>query len=272
MVDLEIVGSWISGPSVGLQVRVCGYRAGLLVTLDANDQEISGRPNCFLSNGGEDGTTLVIRHCVSPSVEQLRYGTMREAIAAVYLVALYGFGESRAWDNANDYIVADGCGSYAVVRFGSGSSCVGVAISNNPRREYDLERASFDAPFEMRGIISDLLRLPLLVGHLPVTSVFWGANNIISGAEPWPTLYAFGGELLEKEMMTDDDWVAETQDELPGATIALVTSIARRVIRGDSVEPSLWSNLVPTNAEYSQKALHLLEELKRVAGDFASTS
>lgn len=124
-------GRWI-GTETSRSGMAIGFRAGLMVTV-CDGTTVLGPPQNFVSDQGLPGDQIIDSVVLPPYVADLKLGAIREAIASISDIARYGFMESRAWDGPSDYVVDNGEGDRAVVRF-SNRGCFGAFVSNDPSR------------------------------------------------------------------------------------------------------------------------------------------
>lgn len=267
----EISGRWIAGPNRGSVACVQDFRAGLLVT-HSSLGELTGQPADFRCDDGKSGIEILGEILVAPTCEELHHGAIREAIASVRSVALYGFSETRAWDGAGDYIVDSGEGAVGVVRFGE-SDCFGAMVSLDPSRNFDVDAALQAAPTAIKQISEEVLRLPLLVGAstAPVTAVFWSERGPLTSCEDWVSVYQFGAEILGREFLSDDAWVRAATDhyELAPDLAGDISRLARtRRARSGIITlgAPLFRQLAPRTAPHYEDATRLLAELSLVRG------
>lgn len=250
---------------------VCDYVAGLLVTAGPEGKATQGPPGEFRSPKGESGIEMLERLLPRPTPAQLRYCSARESLAAAYSVALSGFLETRALEPPNDYIVSTGDGACGAVRFRE-DCCVAAMISYDPSRRYDLENAIEQTPQSLQDAARDLCDLPLLNSpdQLSVSSLFWSEGGPIGGAEPWPTLYEYGGELLRRELLADERWWEEATESygMRPSTARLVAVVARRWIEGDDevlLNRETLDEIIPIDSPRHDDALRFLREMGFVA-------
>jgi hypothetical protein len=262
-----VMGTWMAGSSRGVRGMLVDYRAGCLI-VSASDGEHAGDPASFAADTGESGTELMRRILTAPTVAGLRYGAVREAIASVRAVALYGFSETRAWDDPSTYIVDTGEGSAAVVRFNE-HRCFGAMVSLDPSRGFSIAASLARAPEEVVAIAEQVLSLPFLSSGAmaPVTAVFWGDGGSLVSAEDWYETYAFGAEILRSESLSDERWMSDamyTYEVPEGVALAIAELATLRVhTRGVITVPEeLNQHLVPEGAEHERAAKGLLAALQ----------
>lgn len=260
-----IRGLWLDDRYGGASAVVTDFRAGLLVTKSLRG-EVVGQPDAFVAQDGSSGSEVVRRLLEAPSVENLRCGALREAIASVRWVARVGFSETRAWDG-DDYIVTPGDGACAVVRF-RGEGCVAVLVSLDPSREIRVEDILASASPAVQELAKEVLALPLLSADTmsPVTALFWGdAGRIVSG-EAWPATYTYGAEILRCELLDDEAWLSlmATYENVTPRYMEAVVALAhmRYATNGCiEIEPDWFEELVPPDGRFKQDAMGLLAEL-----------
>jgi hypothetical protein len=263
----EVTGNWYGRPGVSRPAVIIDYSAGLLFTATDDGEEVFGPPEDFRSTDGESGTSILCRILCPPSTDSLRYGAIREVIAAAHSVALFGFGETRAWDGPNDYIIDTGEGSCGVVRF-VGLGCVAAIINYDPWREFDLAKAMILAPPALQPTLEDVCRLPFLnsPAQLRISSLFWSEGGALQAPEPWPVVYKFGGELLRHELLDDELWRTEAGShyDLDEPTLALCVSLARRRVASSGtidLTDDVFRRIVPKKAPHHAEAAQLLSDI-----------
>ncbi len=261
-----IVGKWCNRPAGLGSVVISDYVAGSLVTTTDDGEEVLGAPEDFRSTQGESGTSILCRILRPPTVESLRYGAIRESIAAARYVAVKGFQETRAWDGVNDYVIDTGEGSCGVVRF-IAAGCVAVMINYDPWRKLDLAQVRATIPPTLQNVADEVCKIPLLnsPAQLGISCLFWSEGQTLRAHEPWPIAYKFGGELLRQEMLNDELWEAEAAVYygLDEPTLSLVISVAKRrvtsngivVLTGDEIR-----SIVPQNSPHYTEAVQLLHD------------
>lgn len=229
----HVFGNWLGRTNNQSHELVVDYVAGRLLTASTIDgKQTSGAPTDFLTTTGESGAELLERLLAPPTTSELRYGAIRESLACAASTARIGFQETRAWDSLSDYILVDGLGSCGVVRF-LWNGCVAALTSHNPWRQFDVVSAIAGAPDKHRATLKQVSHLPLLaesVRQLGISSIFWSDGEQIEGGEPWPTLYAYGGELLAREILDDASWLTEAPEywALEPEAASVITTIARQ--------------------------------------------
>ena len=215
---------------------------------------------------GQTGWDVLLEVLVPPTSDELRYGAIRESIAAVRSVALHGFSETRAWDGPDDYIVDTGEGSAGVVRF-DGDSCFGALVCLDPRRDFSVQKALLGAPPSVALLARGVLGLPFLIQNMaPITGVFWGDKGVLSSNEDWPVLYKYGGEILRRELLADETWTYEIEADLSlesGVASEIVMLARTRFERRGPVQirEELWHELAPRDSAHFDDAAKLLSEL-----------
>lgn len=260
----KIHGHWIHGRNAPRAGVVLDFDEGELVS--SCDQEpgasLSGAANEFLSDTGESGEEMLIRLLRPPLLDALRYGALREAITFASYVAVEGFGETRAWEN-DSYVVDSGEGSCGIVRF-TGDSCVAAMTNYTPHRSYDVVSHVAQAPARLQEELRHLCAAPMLNSEhqRDVSAVFWAVDGVLAGAEPWPTLYQFGAEMLRREMLTDSDWRDEAHWNCESMPLVLDSAIrvARRLVTTPSAAllDIEQSKLLPQGAPNISEARDLL--------------
>ena len=256
--SFNVRGSWNSGA----RVLLTDYVEGFLVAEDPEGNELSGPPETFHAFTGESGVALLERILPAPTVLELEYGAIREALASVHSVALYGFGETRAWDG-NTYTASDGCGNEGVIRFALGE-CTGAAAC---KYEVGLnqETALEHVPAKARSSAREILALPLLCsnGSTRATSLFWSEEGKVCSGAPWHVTYARGAELFRHELLDDRRWLAEAcaLHELTDRRGDFVLQVAKEMlVAGSAHQLALEAarELIPVEAPYREEASVLL--------------
>jgi hypothetical protein len=268
---LKIHGSWTAGNNRPLTGTIVDFGAGRLFTdCDSHKGELlDGSPEDFRTDSGEPGDAILRRSLLPPTPESLRRGAIREAIVFAHAVAVNGFGETRAWDGARRYVVDTGEGSCGVVEFHP-EGCVAAMINYDPFREYDAISVAQRAPTALRRLLLDVCRLPLLRSphQRPITAVFWSDEGQLTGTEPWVTLYTFGGEMLRREGLEDQNWRPEARDyyELADSEVldVAVSVAARRAASDEEVAltPTECSTLLPPSAPHRDTAMECLHNVR----------
>jgi len=179
-------------------VRVVDFAAGWLWTEGESGEARSGSPDAFTTVGGESGEELVARLMLPPTVRELWYGSLRESLVAASYVAATGFGETRAWEGY-DYVLSDGSGSEAIIRF-AGNACVAAVAYKDPWRSYDVDAAIRAMPESVREPLRELTTLPLLTSGVGITALMFGEDGKLASNESWVTAYTFGAEMFRREM------------------------------------------------------------------------
>lgn len=239
----SIHGRWIRGENSPSAGTVLDFQAGRLITdCDPNPGiTLDGLPDEFLSDAGDSGHELLARLLRPPRLDELRYGAFREAVAFANSVALYGFGETRAWETKTTYIADTGEGSCGIVRFFP-EACVAAMINYDPHRSYNVAAHTNQVPTRLRGHLRKLCATPMLNSEHQrrISAVFWSEGGLVVGSEPWPTLYEFGGEIFRREMLDDDTWLVEARAYYEPEPRVLETSIhiARQLLSAPSVRLS----------------------------------
>lgn len=250
-------GSWSSGRPLLLT----DYVEGFLVAEDREGNELSGPPETFHTPTGESGVALLERLLTPPTVLDLEYRALREALASVHSVALYGFGETRAWDG-NAYTASDGCGSEGVIRFALGE-CMG-ASSYKYAHALNQGTALKDVPAAARSSALEILTLPLLSsnGVTRASCLFWSEGGKVCSAEPWHVTYARGAELFRHELLDDPRWLAEAcpHHELTDYSGEIALRVARELQAAGGARSLLEAErvLIPAEAPYREEAASLL--------------
>ncbi len=263
--QLNLRGEWIRGENKGIVGLLADFRSGQLITT-VDGAEAGGTPDDIYFPSKGSGRDVLLEILLPPSCEQLRYGMVRESIAAVYSVAQYGFSETRAWDGKKDYIVDNGEGSACVVRFENGS-CFGALASSDPHRDFSAEMALHHAPQFVQKLAAGVMDLPFLkYSSTPVTSVFWATDGQLTSVDDWPTVYEFGGEVLRGELLADMPWVREAKSfyGMEGQVPLRVIELAkRRWLQDGPIEilEEFYCELIPSGSPYSADAQKLLVDL-----------
>ena len=147
-----------------------------------------------------------------PKLSGLLEGCLREALAHMHSIALYGRQSTRDWSGPQDYVVDDNEGDTAIVRFVAGN-CAGAMHVHDPSRKFEPSTAISLAPIERRHHLADLCELPFFQGpHSHVTALFWSEHDAIRGSEPWDLTCRFGAEVLERELMNESAWRLEAAE------------------------------------------------------------
>jgi hypothetical protein len=258
-----INGTWCAGSNAGVRGVVEDFRAGLLVTF-SGDRETSGAPSDFRADDGLSGLEVLLRILIPPTCRDFKYGAIRESLASVRSVALFGFAETRAWDGPTDYVVDTGEGSLAVARFVDGN-CFAAMVSIDPSRPFSVEAALIDAPIAARRHAASVLGLPLLAGRhtAAVTAVFWSEGDRLASNEDWPTVFKFGAEIFRHELLPDHIWApaAVAHYELTSNQAHEIARLARSRLTFHApipIEHRLFDVLVPPGSPYQADALSLL--------------
>ena len=261
-----IRGCWKQSAGGSVPELVSDYMAGLLVTT-VRGEDTRGPPDEFRSTDGESGTEILQRVLRPPRPDSLRYGAIRECLAAARSVSIHGFQETRAWDTLGDYIVDTGEGSCAIVRFVQ-DNCVAVMTNYDPWRQFELDHAILLMPLNLQQIAREVAALPLLnsPGQLRISSLFWSDGSEIEAGEPWPTAYAFGAEILRRELQDDERWQEEAgihyDIEPPG--LAVIMELAKRRLASPGVVVLTVEELVaiaPEGSLHRADALELLSDM-----------
>ncbi len=262
-----IIGTWCDRSAGSGSVVISDYVAGLLVTTTDDGEEVLGPPDDFRSIQGESGTSILCRILRPPTLELLRYGAIRESIAAARYVALYGFQETRAWDGPNDYVIDTGEGSCGVVRF-IATGCVAAMINYDPWRKLDVAQVCATIPPTLRDAAEEICKLPLLnsPAQLGISCLLWSEGEALRAHEPWPIAYKFGGELLRQEILDDELWQAEAAVyyDLDKPTLALIISVARRRVASTgslALTGDDFRAIVPEESPHYTQAVQLLSDI-----------
>lgn len=263
--NIILHGQWISGSHRGRRARVVGFRAGLLLTSSVGLVEESGRPEMYLCDNGETGIDLLDRLLLPPTTSQLRNGAVRESIASVRSVARFGFSESRSWDG-DDYIVDGGDGAAAVVRF-LDDECIGALVSVDPSRPFSPQEALGKGGEEVSRRGTELLSLPFLAAGAmaPVTAVFWSESGVVSSSEPWRSVCEFGGEILDDEMKSDNEWITNNLLFTPSEAREVTRISRERISTPMSEEIHISSeawDLLTADGSHRRDAVTLMESLR----------
>ncbi len=230
---VKILGRWRAGRAAGREAEIIDVRAGNLVAVDADGALSFGDPRHFQAATGETGEALMRLLLPPPTTLELYRGAIRESLAALWSTAQIGHVDTRGWETCSDYIIDDGEGCMAIVQF-VGHECVAAAYSDDPSRHYDPRPAIARMPAELRPIAAEIIALPFFAGPggARQTSLFWSEAGVIVGAEPWPILYTYTGDILRRELLRDDAWRLEAREhyELPDEVMAEILGIAAHAL------------------------------------------
>jgi hypothetical protein len=265
----RVCGVWSSGPHLSKRGTLVDFRSGLAVVM-CEAAETMGRPEAFTADSGETGDQILARILVPPSVDALHYGALRESIADAVLLAETGLSE-RGWDSYG-YAVDDGAGSSALVSFRE-SICVGLVCATDPWRPFQLDETIAAAPSEVRAALARLRDAPMLAGNSGsrVTAMFWSSGPGITSGEPWPVVFTFGGEVLRREHLADDDWILEAGEyyELEPHQLTGSIETARRALESQTCSDSAccdgFKQLIREDAPSREEALAAFAAMRTYA-------
>lgn len=213
-----IEGQWLVGPNRGMEAEVVDFRAGNLVAVGPAGQLQFGPPQSFRAQSGAEGDDLMRLLLPNPSTTDLYRGAMRESLANIWSTSELGHVDTRAWENLTEYIVDNGEGCLAFIRF-MGRDCVGIAYSDDPHRSYALDSIIPDMPSRLRQTAREICGLPFFVyeGKAQCTAAFWSNGDELVGAEPWHEVYKFSGDVLRGELLHEAAWRSEAEEthEMP---------------------------------------------------------
>jgi hypothetical protein len=256
-------GRWRGGAAPNVQATIVGVVAGLLRTVTVDGQELRGAPSDFELEGGQTGEEILSLILPPPTTDALFKGAVRNSIASACSIAIRGRCETRAWDAQNQYLVDDGMGNVAIVRF-VGCECVCAAQDHDPYRSVSLRTLLERLPPHLHDSLMELCKLPLLVSvpelPNPITAVFWSSNNVISSGEPWFQTYTYGAETLELEFLSELEWLdaARGYFSLTDDVLSFVVHLARRRDSPTSrirLTRDELSRLVPNDSRFRDDAL-----------------
>lgn len=260
---VQISGRWNAGPNAGQRSTLYQVRAGLVFGLLEDGSSVLGNPSDFVADTGETGDAVLELLLSNPRALSLLRGTVRESLAAVYLVARLGQQETRAWDQYFRYIIDDGEGNCGVLDFRA-TGVVGALYRHDSRRAFDIDGAVSLAPVGQQEMLRLLVELPIFRydERRTITSIFWTEGGLLCGPEPWHKVYLFGGDLLRRELMTDHEWRREAREEdnLDEALIDLIIQITERLVplTPISLAGEELSVLIPENAPFRTEAFDQL--------------
>lgn len=260
-INKQIWGRWTADDH-SVRVKLIDYRAGNLVASTLDGETMFGLPDRFRSDEGVPGETVLERLMSWPRVAALVHGCLRETLANAASIARIGRQETRDFDGPNTYFADNNEGSLTCLTY-VGRECIGLSFSKDPFRAYDYGAALQAMPESLLPHATNAAAQPIFCGQdQAFTAVFWSVDGTLASHEPWATVYAFMGDILELELSNDANWfeLAEDHHELPPMCLRLILDVVSRVeadgmLRVRAVEQSV---LFPPSEPYSATAIEEL--------------